>query len=210
MQISEVRREIASNFGMTEGSLRNLQQGLYGVAEFQATGLKGRAGDIGDRGLLATNSSSALLILAGMCGKDRETIGARVLELWKARPISRTGNLLERNSTLGACLTMILARAAVREHVNYIELDRDIPDMTVVLDRGGSRVVFSPLKPKQWSQRMEAIFARGTVSDVRRLPRTAFDKVAALISADLEAEKNLNKPRLDAEPRTGGRSARYM
>jgi hypothetical protein len=184
MQISELRRELAPLCLMTEQSLRHLQTGLYGVAEFRATGLKGRAGDIGNRGLLATNSSSALVILAGMCGKDRETIGARVLKLWEARPISRTGNLLERNRTLGACLTMILARADVREHVNYIELDRDVPDMTVVLDKGGSRVVFSPLKPKQWTRRMEAIFARGTVSDVRRLPRTAFDKVAALIAAD--------------------------
>jgi hypothetical protein len=190
MQMSELRREVAPLVGLTDGTLRILQQGLYGVAEFQAAGLKGRAGDVGDRGLLVTNSSSALVILAGMLGKDRETIGARVLQLWQAQSISRTGNPLERCKTLGAALTRFLARADVREHLDYIELDRDIPDMTVVLDKG-SRVVFSPLKPKQWTRRMEAMFARGTVTDVRRLPRTTFDKVAALIAADQEAERKL-------------------
>ena len=187
MQISELRRELAPLCLMAEGTLRNLQQELYGVPELRAAGLKGRAGDVGDRGLLATTSSSALLLLTAMLGKDRNTIGERVLRLWKARSMTLPGHALDRCKALGPLLTLLLTRADIRARVDFLEVNHAVPDFLVMF-KDGARLFYAPYKtPAQWKRRIDAI---PTLSSKSTLPAAALDKIAALIASGKAAEKN--------------------
>lgn len=187
MQLAQLRAEIAPLFGMTEDNLRVRQQSLYREPALRKLGMTGRGTELRDRALTATAASSALLMLTAMLGMTRETIGPAVVRLWEAPPVTRSGNPVERCALLGAALTLLLQRPDVRSRLADIavELNHDVPDLTLVWNRG-SRVTFAPFDgPRAWRRRILEIAETGRLDRVSRLPRTTFDKVAALIAAEV-------------------------
>lgn len=182
MQIAELGSEIAKVFDLTPDAWRVRQQMLQ-----RAGALKGWRGG-GEEALLATASASAMLVLMGMIGKNATltTIAPAVVRMWEAAPVTRSGNPLEKCDSAGAVLTLLLQRADVRSRLAYVELDHDVPELAVVLDRG-SRASWAPYTPKEWRRRVADLAEAGLLMRVSRLPRATFDKVAALIEQEAAA-----------------------
>jgi hypothetical protein len=207
MQLAGVRAEIASASGIRDDTLRVRQQMLYRVPKFRAAGMTGRTG-VGDSGLRATPSASALLVLTAMLGYSRDKIVPAVVQMWEARCVTPTGNPIEKCKTLGAALTLLLERADVRGRLIYFELDRDIPQFSFVfgpsdilhewlpsdewqhrIERGVaagelSRTFYAPYSPIEWKRRVDHAFRAGKMAHISRLPTATLDKVAALIEQD--------------------------
>ncbi len=210
MQLAQLRAEIAPLFGVSDDVLRVRQQMLYREPELRKLGMTGRRTALRDRALVATAASSALLIVAAMLGKNRETIGSAVVSMWRARCVTPTGNPLEECRTVGALLTLLLQRADVRGRLVFFELDHDIPHLSLVfgdhaimvsdrplsvgewqrridsaVEAGTlSRTFYAPYRPEVWKRRVDAAFAAGEVAHISRLPAGTLDKVAALIAAE--------------------------
>jgi hypothetical protein len=171
MQLSILRREIAPAFEMTPEGFRQLVRMVPALMTPDN---------------LATNASSALLILAGMLRQDRATINEEVRRLWDAAPVTRPSNKIERGcKTLGGALTMILAHPDVRRNLDHITVDREIPDVHLVWTGDQGRMIFAPYPPNEWVRRENERRHRG-MGEMRSLWRPTFDKVAALIAADQE------------------------
>ena len=172
-KISEVRREIAPLLGMTDGSLRQLQDPLWREMKDQ----------VADIGLLATTTSTALLILCALSGRDRGTVGKRVLRLWQAPPVDKEGpQPLRGCKTLGDALTLILASADLRARLDHVELAHEFPAVTLSWS-ATSFVAFSPYPTRtEWRRRVQDA---PKLIHTTKLFRATFDKIAALIAADL-------------------------
>ena len=168
MQLSTVRREIAPAFELTPEGFRQLARCVPALMTDN----------------LATNASSALLILAGMLRQHRDTIDEELRRLWDAAPVTRSSNKIERGcKTLGAALTLILAHPDVRRNFDHITVDRGIPDAHLVWTGDQGRMIFAPYPPKEWARRENERRDRG-MGEMRSLWRPTFDKVAALIAVD--------------------------
>jgi hypothetical protein len=178
VRIPELRREIAESFHMTEQSLRQLQT--------QVPGLTGRHGE----GLSATVEASALLVLTAMLGRDRNTIGERVMALWAAAPVKQEPNPLRSCKTLGEALTALFAQSRARVALDEVVVDRDFPYVMLRWRTPVARAVYAPYSRRQYALKMDEREARGASDVWRVLRRTSFDKVANLIGADREAEQN--------------------
>jgi hypothetical protein len=182
MQLAELRARIAPLFGMTDDNLRLRQQSLYREPALRSEGMTGRGTELRDRAHTATAVTSALLVLTGLLGKTRETIGRAVVEMWLAPPVTKTGNPLERCELAGAALGLLLQRADIRKRLSDVELNHDVPQLLLRFDRG-SEVVYAPYAPEEWKRRVEDIKREGKMTRVSHIPVAALDKVAELIEA---------------------------
>lgn len=163
MQISGLRREIAPVFEMTPESFRQLQRRVPDLMPDK----------------LATNASSALLILVGMLGGDRETIGDRAARMWRARCV-RPFDDVPSPRTLGLALTLLLQRAELRADLDYLELNHDIPDFLLMF-KNQSRLFYAPYSAANWQRRVDTVT---TLTRTSKLRVTTLDKVAALIAQE--------------------------
>jgi hypothetical protein len=214
MQLSTLRAEIAPLFDTSDVALYERQKHLRAVPVLRNAGLAGHSGR--DCGPPATAATAAILLLAAMLGQNRYTIGERTGRLWEARCVTPTGNPVERCKTAGALLTLLLQRADIRARLIFCELDHDIPHLKFVFgdpailtsDRPMSLVewqqhidgavaagvlaatFYAPFRAVEWKRRFDAAFTAGKMAHISRLPASTLDKVAALIAADQEAERN--------------------
>jgi hypothetical protein len=174
MQISEVRCVIAPEVKLTEEGLRKLQDPVWRQAA---------------PGPLATASSSALLILAGMLGGDRLTIGDRVLRLWGAEHQFTGPCPVTKATTLGAAIAAVLEEPRIRGRLQWLQIDPTNEAATLEWN-GGRRSVFHPHDPAEWRRRVANLRSRTGAIPIKRLPGGSFDKIAAKYEEMVRAEAN--------------------
>lgn len=186
MPFADFRGEAAVSLGQTDGTLKAYQQAMQRNPELRGIGMRQNTGQTKRRRgppppWDVTYISSALLVLAAMCGQDRDTIDQRVLALWHSPPVSRTGNPLEKCESLGVCLTLILRRADIRARLGYCQLDRTVPEFMFVFDRG-SQLIFAPFaSTHEYRQRVIELAGTEPLAKIFRLPAISLTKVSALV-----------------------------
>jgi hypothetical protein len=117
-----------------------------------------------------------------MLGHSREKIGPAVVELWEA-PCVSSGNVRPMSGIkiCGAGLTLLLSHPGVRSHLEWLELNRDIPEFAFAWD-DGRRTIYAPFAtPKDWRRRLAELAKIGISQTKYCLPGAAVEKIAGPI-----------------------------
>jgi hypothetical protein len=180
MQLSEIREGIAPLFLTTNQAMHQRQKELYREPLLRAEGLVGHRGR--DSGPPATYKTTAILVIAGLLGQNRFTIGRRTTRLWTARyerigaPCPITGA-----TTLGGALAAILSQPKLCGKLDYIELAHEYEAVSLVW-RKGLPSLFHPHSAAEWQRRrQEAIDHGGEFTHITKLPGGSMRKIAILL-----------------------------
>lgn len=184
MQLAEFRRTVvAPALNRTDDSLRVLQQRLYRSPMLAADGMGGRRAAHSDSGLTVTPNAAAMLLLAGLGGREELKIAKRVEELWAAR-YSPAGKVcpVTRVAAGGKAIAALLADPDLCRELECLEIVDEVASLRLVWDDGTHSTFASSNKP-EWQQGMRKAMARGPLH-ITRFLGAELGAIALLLKRD--------------------------
>ena len=185
MQLSELARTVGPLCDMTPDALRVRQQRLYAVPELVKLGMIGRHTAHTDSALAANATTAGMLTLTAMLAGPPETIGERVLRLWRARYIENdVGRTcpVTKAATFGDAVKRVLARPEFGARLDFIELGRESEIVGLAwVDRPYQPSLFHPGGAPGYRRTIAAYVNTPKIDQLARLPGGAMRLVAGLI-----------------------------
>lgn len=186
MHLAEFRRRVAPLFRTTDAALRNYQAELCITETLKPLGMV--AGTPGAFGFVtpATPTTAGLLILAGMIGTKRFTVGQRVARLWTARCGDPGGECAVTGAdTFGKAIVAMFTLPELAEQLDALEIVKEYA-AGLLGWRDGRRSTFHALDQKEWDTRAE-MMRIGAVTTVAMLPGPSFLNIVRMMDADTSA-----------------------